>query len=106
MNNQNDQAFGQLEEDIFAKAIGISSKEDRAKFLDEACRSNTHLRGRLDQWLAELDHPDEMFSDPTSVIDELGFDKRPSDHIGEFEIIREIGRGGNGDRLRSTTDVA
>jgi serine/threonine protein kinase len=96
MNKQNDWAFGQLEEEIFAKAIEIRSTNERARFLDEVCGPNTHLRAQLDQWLAEFDQPDEMFSNPNSVMDQLRPDDNQPVRVGEFEIICEIGRGGMG----------
>ncbi|MCG8454950.1 MAG: tetratricopeptide repeat protein [Holophagales bacterium] len=70
--------------------------EQRSRFLDQACRTDTGLRREVESLLnletgdlQRLDRPAfEMF---TSVSDG---DRRP-DRIGPYEIRRELGRGGS-----------
>ncbi len=89
--------FGQLDQDIFARAIEITSATERHEYLNAACGTDHDLRQRLDQWLAAHDQPDAMFNEPDDALRSiLGKDAANPECFGEFEIIREIGRGGMG----------
>ena len=83
-------------ETLFSSAIKLLPSE-RTAFLEANCNGDAELRRRVEQLLAEHDHPDSLF-DRT----ELHVDANPAakynlpPRLGDFEIGKELGRGGMG----------
>src|SRR5512143_3227105 len=74
--------------------------ENRASFLDEACRGDTTLRGDIEALLAACEKCDEILSAPAAVayaplLAEIT-PELPSVLGDRYRIVREIGRGGMG----------
>jgi serine/threonine protein kinase len=85
------------EESIFSEAISKDSRAERSAYLDEACGVDAGLRRRIEQLLEVHDQPGSLLDRPASaelasVIQCGGVPLR----LGDFEIVREIGRGGMG----------
>ena len=78
-------------ESIFFAALAKESPEERAAYLDDVCGDDAALRAYVEKLLA-YDH-DDSFLEPLGVRVES---TKPPDTIGDFKIIREIGRGGMG----------
>ena len=97
MNNPNKEfASGQTLEDIFDQAIGIESLDERSSFLDEACKDDSHLRAQVEVLLQHHDHQDDLFDESCCWDNFIELDESGLRSFGEFEIVREIGRGGMG----------
>ena len=84
------------DESVFAEAAKLSSKS-RAAYLDKACGSDTERRNRIEALLHEHDNPDSVF-DRTEVHVSPRQERSQCvpQSLGDFEIIRELGRGGMG----------
>ncbi len=86
-----------LEEAIFSQAIEINSSHERDAYLNEACGSDSQLRARLDILLHEHGQPDVLLDDPKRAMNRIvERQTAPPKQFGEFEIVREISRGGMG----------
>ena len=96
MNEPQNQSVDLSLEDIFAEAIQIASPGERAEFVDKACGSNAKLRKNLERLLNAHDCEDALFDSESDVADSILIDANTPERFGEFEIIREIGRGGMG----------
>ena len=83
-------------EDIFDKAIKIESAAGRASFLDEVCKTDRKLRSRLEELLSEHECDDPFFDEPQDFDLDVEPEDNPPKTFGEFDIIRQIGRGGMG----------
>jgi WD40 repeat protein/serine/threonine protein kinase len=88
----------QEERSVFLQAIEIPSAEERAAFLEAACRNNQQLRGEVEALLRAhekpqelLDAPDARSSDTTEPLAE-----RPGAVIGPYKLLQVIGEGGMG----------
>lgn len=86
---------------IFEQALDLPEAE-RARFLEEACGSDTELRTRVDELLAadaELDEflePPEGFGLPVEKLRADSEDFLPEEEVGGYRLVRELGRGGRG----------
>ena len=83
------------EESIFAAAIEIESDAKRSQFLEQACGDDAELRKSVEELLANA-QPDSLFQDVTRTIDGGQGIPQNGKQLGEFKIIRELGRGGMG----------
>jgi serine/threonine protein kinase/Flp pilus assembly protein TadD len=86
------------EESLFAEALEKKG-EDRAAFLDEHCKGNTELRGRLEALLRAHDNPDPFLEapapePPTTMVEAPA--EGPGTVIGPYKLIQQIGEGGMG----------
>jgi len=86
-----------FEESLFQAALEKSSAEERAAFLDGACRDDPALRARLDVLLegclgAEGFMPDPPASQPAAV----PVIEKPGDRIGRYKLREKLGEGGCG----------
>lgn len=106
---------------IFAAALGKTSREERERYLEEACRDQPELRAELDALLAACDDagsflnrpPDELHATFDPAGDAADADQvlqsllEPTDkpnrigQLGRYDIIEQIGRGGMGIVLRA-----
>ncbi len=83
-------------EEIFARAIDIESSAERQRFLDKACGSNLPLKTHVERLLQSHERGDELFDADANLGETLIPLPRIPESLGEFQIIREIGRGGMG----------
>ena len=79
---------------LFEAAIDLPESE-RDSFLGDACNGDSSLRRKV-QALLEACDDDEDFLATHNDDGPASFDSRTPDRIGEYRIIREIGRGGMG----------
>ena len=75
--------------------------QQRAAYLDQACDHNPALRAEIESLLASHDHANDFiempaFANTLKVITELPVEQLAGQRIGQYKIIREIGRGGMG----------
>lgn len=83
-------------EQIFARAVEIDDNNLQRDFLNNACGSDDELRGRVCE-LLEAHHAGNCILDAPA---EQFFESRQASAgmktLGDFDLIREIGRGGMG----------
>ena len=83
------------DETIFSAALN-KSDEDRRAYLDQACGDDNDLRARVEQLLAAHDNPDSIFDSPADTQAAQSSAPKLPKRLGDFEIVRPIGRGGMG----------
>lgn len=93
------------ERDIFMDALE-TPPEKRAQFLENACGGDADLQRRISALLEENEQLGSFLEDPAQGVTEPFGSMRPSaepdsvsaprKRLGDFEIVREIGRGGMG----------
>lgn len=88
--------------EIFERAAELSG-EEREAFLAEACEKDTTLRVEVEVLLAERDgdrgeflEPPELVEGSGAVAPEFEPDEDGRFRLGDFDVIRELGRGGAG----------
>jgi hypothetical protein len=85
---------------LFEQAIDLP-EEERASFLDEACRGDELLRGELDALLRAHEQSADTLDRPLVLpgLQRDSVDLLPAGHLimGRFEIVRHLGSGGMGD---------
>lgn len=82
------------EEELFEAAIDRPG-DQRQAFLRQACGSDGALRARVEALLAAHEQPDSLFQQPP--LEPLAASSHRVPHrLGDFEILRPIGRGGMG----------
>lgn len=82
-------------EELFLAAIGIDSIEERQTFVKQACGADVKLREKLERML-NAHYGEDAFLDAKNVPDSILPKIEVPKAFGEFEVIREIGRGGMG----------
>ena len=90
---------------LFHGAVELEP-EERSGFLDRACDGDLELRAEIEKLFAAHDDAGAFLAAPAlldaGVIDEqeteqwVELDQRIGQHLGPYEIVREIGRGGMG----------
>jgi serine/threonine protein kinase/tetratricopeptide (TPR) repeat protein len=84
---------------IFGQAMALSSSEERAAYLQEACADDKELRAEIEALLqAERDAGSflrERNPCPAATVDEP-ITERPGTLIGPYKLLEQIGEGGFG----------
>ena len=85
--------------DIFHEAVDLP-EDERAVFLDEACKDNAELKDEVQALLASHERDGEL-PDPHAFAADLEIDEElatasAGQQIGAYRIVREIGQGGMG----------
>jgi serine/threonine protein kinase len=85
------------EQTLFAEALERTDPEERAAFLDQACRGDAALRLRIERLLAQHEHAGNFLEAPPQVptTDEPG-PQGPGTVIGKYKLLEQIGEGGMG----------
>lgn len=81
---------------IFDKAIQIESAKERARFLDEACKSVVQVRSEVEKLISDHFQAGEFMEDPIPVPAIEPNDTTTSGQIGPYRIREQIGEGGFG----------
>ena len=93
------------EEEIFAEALRLPTAEGRAAYLKQACGNDEPLRRRVEALLHDHDHADEFLNNPPAAVlattvaittDMVPLTEKPSDSIGHYKLLEQIGEGGCG----------
>lgn len=93
--------------EVFASALEISSPQDRAKFLAEACGDNTACQRRIETLIQSWHNAGDFLTSPPLNLTQLLDGQLPAagenrdsaavvGTLGDFRLRREIGRGGMG----------
>ncbi|MEZ5429099.1 MAG: protein kinase [Pyrinomonadaceae bacterium] len=91
--------------EAFNRAVEMP-ESDREEFLAGAFNGQVELRSEVEEMLAAVDDEDDTLEDGAFNVLTGGGDHAPT-QIGDYRIIREIGRGGMGavyEALRETRD--
>jgi len=88
----------QQEEEIFDAAC-LLPPEERASYLDQACRGNRELRQSVEALLKSHDHTCgvlERAGAGQSLLLSVPPSEKPGDQIGHYKLLQKIGEGGCG----------
>src|SRR5207245_3083189 len=85
---------------IFAQAIDIESAQERAVFLDEACRSDPELRRELERLVRDHFRAGTFLERPAAQLvatpEGMPMREGPGALIGPYKLLQQIGEGGFG----------
>jgi WD40 repeat protein len=85
------------DESIFAAALSKAPGRERRAFLDQACGRNDALRRRVERLLEADDQTAGILErGPDDPIDPPRPGERPSDRVGPYKLLQQIGEGGMG----------
>ncbi len=91
---------------IFWKALNISTDAERKAFLDQACGADAQLRQRIEKLLRAKPQAEPFFETPVSAlaptIARLSAAEHIGTSIGPYELREEIGEGGMGTVFMAT----
>ncbi len=84
-------------EELFHAALELEP-EARAGFLDEACAGDFELRAEIEALLwADAEAPEYIVASAPVIESESNAPPRTGERIGQYRLLREIGRGGMGE---------
>src|SRR5262245_23063829 len=93
--------------DIFLKALDLSSPEERAAFLAQACGADAALRRQIEVMLKAHVAADSFLEKPAAAmrptLDELAprteeraASEGPGARVGSYKLLQQLGEGGMG----------
>src|SRR5262245_57553494 len=84
---------------IFGKALELSTPEDRAAYLDQACGGDSRLRAEVESLLHAQADAASFFKaaipPPDRTVDARGT-VGPGTEVGPYKLLEQIGEGGMG----------
>jgi tetratricopeptide (TPR) repeat protein/serine/threonine protein kinase len=87
-------------ESLFWSALAISSPEERARYLDEACGADQQLRRRLEELLAAYPKVESFMepaaTGPAAAVADPPSGESPGIVIGPYKLVEQVGEGGMG----------
>jgi WD40 repeat protein/serine/threonine protein kinase len=90
----------QADDAIFAGALELASREERAAFLDRACAVDQSQRRRVEALLRSHDEAGDFLKEPlvatSPSIAEASITEGPGTLIGRYKLLQQIGEGGFG----------
>jgi serine/threonine protein kinase/tetratricopeptide (TPR) repeat protein len=87
---------------LLGEAVELSSPEERAAFLDQACAGDPGKRARVEALLRAYEAAGNFLGGnrpspgPVEVDEELPINERPGTVIGPYKLMEQIGEGGMG----------
>ncbi len=81
-------------EEIYWRALQITSAEARARYLEEACKANDVRRRRVEQLLTANDQAGQFLETTAPKI--LSDGLQPGDLLDDYQIVELLGEGGMG----------
>jgi serine/threonine protein kinase len=87
-------------ESLFWSALAISSPEERARYLDQACGGDHQMRGWIEKLLAAYPKAESFLEapapSPVVTVAEVPVGERPDTVVGPYKLLELIGEGGMG----------
>ena len=80
--------------EVFIKAVALTTAEERARYLDEACQGQSELRGQVEALLEAHTEMGGFLTGKGPATDRL--EERPGTVIGHYKLLEEIGEGAFG----------
>ncbi len=81
--------------DIFADALELQAPEERARYLEQVCGADEHLRQRIDELLTAHAHTGAFMTSPAADgIAPAAVSEGPGTLIGTYKLLEQIGEGG------------
>ena len=84
-----------IDEQIFDQVVQLPVGK-RAAFLASECKDQPELRTRIEALIAAHEQADSLLDTEAMAVEETSVERPIHQTIGDFEIIRELGRGGMG----------
>ena len=101
---------------VFGAALALTDPEQRARYMDEACRGKPELRQRVEALLRAYEQAGAFLEEPGGAVrnaecgvrsgelqDLVGtirvsapLTEKPGDKIGPYKLLQQIGEGGCG----------
>src|SRR5436309_15453149 len=87
-------------EAIFAALMEITEPAARAAYLDKECRGDESMQREVESLLAAHDGAGDFLEGPSTAVAEHAPEslcaEKPSDRIGRYKLLEQIGEGGFG----------
>ena len=85
---------------VFAGALVLTTPEERARYLDDACRGKPELRQRVEALLRAHEEAGVFLEEPAgplagkTIALAMPLTEKPGDKIGPYKLLQQIGEGG------------
>src|SRR5258705_10249603 len=85
---------------VFTEALRLP-REERARYLDEACKADGEFRRRVEALLQAYEQAGDFLGRPAAerppkAAQVLAAGEKPGDRIGHYKLLQQIGEGGCG----------
>ncbi len=87
---------------VFTAILALNTPQERAHFLDEACRGKPELRQRVEALLRAHEQASSFLEEPAAptprktIVFSPPLTEKPGDKIGRYKLLEEIGEGAFG----------